>query len=845
MNKIITLALFCLLITVMVTRAQNPVLWGMTSAGGGAGNIFTIGANGTSSVKHNFGGLDGYNPNGALLQATDSLLYGVDYNDIFSFDISTGREKVLYRFTPDSVGQFPNGNSPNGPLIQATDGLLYGTTQQGGTYGFGVIFSYNIATGTETTLYSLDSLNGQYTTGSLIEDTNGLLYGEVYYGGSNDSGAIYSYNITSKTVAIVYHFKGHTDGAAPVGSLLRANNGLLYGVTYSGGANDKGVIFSYSISSDTEIVVHSFGSDSDAVSANAPLIQGNDSLLYGTSWGGGIKQGGTIFSYNILSGVETPVYFFNSNSTLLGYGVRSTLLKANNGLLYGMTDYGGNFPNTGTLFSYDISTGTETDLYGFGFNNDGYSPVGSLIQANNGLLYGLTQSGGLNDGGTIFNYAIASSKENNLHSFYGATDGTTPYGSLIRASDGLMYGLTFYGGENLSDIAQMGYGTLFSYNISTGEEIMLHSFGIDSDGSYPYGSLLQVGDSLLYGTTSEGGRYNQGTIFSYNIFTNAETDVYDFGIDTGGTYPFCTLIKANNGLLYGMTIPSYSGDEFNSIFNYNPSTGQEKNLYTFTNGTAAGNAYCGTLLQANNGLLYGMTTYGGAVNSGSGLLFSFNITTNTETNLHEFGLNDGEYPEGSLIQASDGLLYGMTSLGGANYFGGIIFSYNISTDTETDVHDFGATGDGSHPYGSLVQASDGLLYGMTVNGGTSDTGVVFSYNISTGTETVITNFNGFDGGAPYGNLIEVDNPRAGINQLPVTGNKFLVYPSPTTGNITITSQKNIDAIKVTNVLGQLVYQSYPKQTQTTFDIKAEGMYFVTVTSGGESETRKIVVSSKW
>src|ERR1035438_1783658 len=136
-------------------------------------------------------------------------------------------------------------------------------------------------------------------------------------------------------------------------------------------------------------------------------------------------------------------------------------------------------------------------------------------------------------------------------------------------------------------------------------------------------------------------------------------------------------------------------------------------------------------MQASNDNLYGMTQLGGAI--GDGVIFQYNPSTNTYTDKIDFTGRNGSNPDGSLIQASDGNLYGMTSQGGANGLG-VIFQYNPSTNTYTKKIDFtGTTGThlGASPRGSLMQASDGNLYGMTEGGGANNLGVIFQYNPST------------------------------------------------------------------------------------------------------------------
>jgi uncharacterized repeat protein (TIGR03803 family) len=139
----------------------------------------------------------------------------------------------------------------------------------------------------------------------------------------------------------------------------------------------------------------------------------------------------------------------------------------------------------------------------------------------------------------------------------------------------------------------------------------------------------------------------------------------------------------------------------------------------------------GTLLQASNGKLYGITSGG---QSGTGVIYSFDPISSTYSKLYEFDNYSGANGMSGLIQASDGKLYGMTPNGGlvdvqTNIFGfGVIFSFDPASAIFTKLKDFNGS-DGSHPGGSLLQLGDGKLYGMTSQGGTIDnSGVIFSYD---------------------------------------------------------------------------------------------------------------------
>jgi uncharacterized repeat protein (TIGR03803 family) len=154
----------------------------------------------------------------------------------------------------------------------------------------------------------------------------------------------------------------------------------------------------------------------------------------------------------------------------------------------------------------------------------------------------------------------------------------------------------------------------------------------------------------------------------------------------------------------------------------------------------------GSLMQASDGRLYGMTNGGGS--NFAGVIFSFDPSSSTYTKLKDFDNTNGAFPFGStLVQASDGKLYGMTNGGGSGGYG-VIFSFDPSSSTYTKLKDFDNT-DGANPNGNLMQASDGKLYGMTYQGGSGGYGVIFSFDRSSSTYTKLKDFNYTNGANPY------------------------------------------------------------------------------------------------
>ncbi len=454
-------------------------------------------------------------------------------------------------------------------------------------------------------------------------------------------------------------------------------------------------------------------------------------------------------------------------------------------VLYGMTSEGGKYGN-GTIIKINGNGANFDTVYSFPLNKrSGYNPTGSLLKDTNDLLYGMTQYGGSTDFGVIFSFDPTTNIYIDLHNF-NDTDGAYPRGNLIEASDGKFYGVTFAGG-----LPNFNFGVIFSFDPKTDTFKNLHTFispdGVtDTNGINPAGSLLQDGNNL-YGITSGGGDHTYGVIFSYNISSGTFSKLHDFNLSQG-SISFGSLVKANN----------------------------------------------------NN--LYGMTSSGGK--NSDGVIFSFNISNNSYSDVHDFaGSGNGNAPQGSLINATDDNLYGMTEMGDNNTgINGILFSFNPTGNSFNPLYEFsGITG--SSPQGSLVQGSDGNLYGMTLTGGDSSYGNIFRFDLTNNSFKNLVSFNNTLGAVPYGDLIQVGTDTgSGINQLSVINNQLSVYPNPSIGAINISSSKNIDNLLVTNLLGQVIYITQPKQTHFDFDITESGMYFITITSDNQVETRKIVVS---
>lgn len=372
---------------------------------------------------------------------------------------------------------------------------------------------------------------------------------------ANGSGIVNGADVTNINTTCVPGTELVLDYLSPaIGSdpaycnLMQASDGNLYGVIPLGGANNDGGTFIKLTPAGSVTVMWSFGAGMDGQRPNGQLIQGSDGNFYGTTENGGQYGFGTVYRMT-PSGTETILWSFGGTSSDARYP-NGYLAQASDGNFYG-TSNGGGSNAYGTVFKI-TPDGTETVLWSFGASStDGVTPNGGLIQASDGNLYGMTALGGASavagpatGQGTVFRLTL-DGVETVIHSF-GATvaDGDGPgAGILLQASDGNLYGTTFQGGAN-------NLGTVFKITLS-GEESILWSFDAIPDAANPVAGLIQARDGNLYGTTFYGGTRGNGTIFRVTL-SGTESVLWSFGYGSDGWGPQNTLVQATNGNFYGL-----------------------------------------------------------------------------------------------------------------------------------------------------------------------------------------------------------------------------------------------------------------------------------------------------
>lgn len=390
-----------------------------------------------------------------------------------------------------------------------------------------------------------------------------------------------------------------------------------------------------------------------------------------------------------------------------------------------------------------VSGSQITLLYSFsGVGGSGANPPGSPVLSG-AFLYGTAPYGGSANFGTLFRMNTDGTGYTNLFHFRGTSaDGSEPEGSPLL-SGAVLYGLTPLGGPlatngfTLSTDPETSavttnwitgiHGTLFKLDTVSGVYTSLHNFtGIDlngdsDDGSRPQGDLILDG-SVLYGTAPLGGTADAGTVYRLNTDGSGYTVLRSFaGGVTGGAKP-CGSLTVSDGVLYGQT--TFGGsNNYGTVYRMNTDGTGYAVLYSFRGAPWDGSHPQGSLL-LSGGTLYGLTPFGGT--NGFGTLFRLSTNgTGYGVLCHFTGtVTNGAHPYGSPA-FDNGMLYGMTAYGGSSN-AGTLFRVSTNGSGFQVLHSFsGGTDNGAGPYGSPV-LSGGTIYGMTSQGGTADEGIVFS-----------------------------------------------------------------------------------------------------------------------
>ena len=355
------------------------------------------------------------------------------------------------------------------------------------------------------------NVEGVNTWGPVTRASDGFLYGCTFNLGPGGGGSLYRVGTNGSDYAVIHSFVPATDGSDPVGGVIEARDGFLYGTTFKGGLNGAGSIFRVAKNGDEFRVLHHFAATNDCRNPLAELLEAKDGLLYGTARSGGGYGLGGVFriakdgtGYSILTG-------FNKGQSDDPRQPSGGLVQLPDRYFYGTTRLGG-LKNNGTIFRLDAA-GNVTVLKSLGLAGGGImQPEGSLLWASDGLLYGTCSLGGTAGYGAAFRLSPDGSGFLILRQF-GMTVGEArePRAALIEARDGSLLGTSRVGGA--SDL-----GTIFKIGKDGRGYQTLHSFnGSYTDGALPRSPLTAGGAGVFFSSTMTGGSRNYGVVYQFQI----------------------------------------------------------------------------------------------------------------------------------------------------------------------------------------------------------------------------------------------------------------------------------------------------------------------------------------
>jgi uncharacterized repeat protein (TIGR03803 family) len=395
------------------------------------------------------------------------------------------------------------------------------------------------ASASETVLYNFSSgAYGSNPYASLILDSSGNLYGTTGEGGNSTQcnlgsgcGTVFmltapSSGSTTWTQSVLYSFQGASgnDGSSPQASLVFDSKGNLYGTTASGGKYNYGTVFKLTPpvatgGAWTETVLYSFKGGTDGSNpASALVFTSTDTTLYGTTPLGGASSFGTVFKLSVnakgTAWAEAILYSFTG---LSDGGKPYAGLALKSGSLYGTTLDGG-VSSQGAVFKLSPPTTsggawTETVLYSFTGQSDGGKPYAGVIFNTAGSLFSTTGSGG-SGYGTVFEMTPPKKgsttwTEKVLYAFTGGTDGSYARSGLVFDASGNLYSTTGVGSANSGVVFELSPPAKSG---GAWTESVLWTFSGGSDGGDSTAGVAISGTNI-YGTTSLGGQYGQGTVF--------------------------------------------------------------------------------------------------------------------------------------------------------------------------------------------------------------------------------------------------------------------------------------------------------------------------------------------
>ncbi len=635
-----------ILLSSILCYAQSE-LWGFTYYGGtfDLGGVIKLDANGVlTEVKELSVPVDNIptNENG-LIHASNGKIYAtvghieydgwLDGGAIVETDPVTDQVTVAYSFKGASIYDLQSN------LVEY-NGLLYGFCERGGTHGFGGLFSFDPASNGVNILLEFDSTNSRLNTEFELSPS-----GKIYYVANPPLGSetIFSYDVNSNTITPEYVYAQNNGSHW---QNLTYVNGVLYSECTTGGANGHGYIYSwdaingYQIRADINNPVHG------TIIYDALVYDTTRSVFYATSSNQGPNGAGTLIEYDPVLDTIIVLHSYDSNDPIAGGrpNGQPTLIGDH---LYVQTSEG----NNGTWHRYHIPSGTIDSL------------------------------------GPIDNYS-----------------NTYCLGQGVQVGDYIV----FYTDNNVDGYGEGGFVKI---HLPTSMVTDYHRFGYAPYGDNVNGVVQELVRHKLFYSSDVGGLDNEGVIGYYHVLEDSFHVVANLNYNKTSNYSIGKWTNGGNGLFYNTAYNGNSTDG-GALFSVNPVTDEFNFIEQFDYSPGKAGYPTGSMVRANNGLLYGVYW---DYDIGNGQVYSFNPANNMITGQHLLNASIGG-PDFGLTGNGSDTLYGVTRRNGSNNVG-CIYMYDIANDTAIVLYDFlNSPTTGYEPVTELTLMADGRFMGVCRSG---------------------------------------------------------------------------------------------------------------------------------
>jgi len=722
-----------------------------------SGNTLTIVGAGSASIVASQAGNHNYLPAPNVVQSIVISALGNSYPILGTTRAGGNGRGVIFNLNSDGSNYLlqknfsPNAyNGPQSGLIKGTDGKLYGMIMAGGAPSNGVVFSIQPDGSDYRVLHNFKFTDGQQPFGNVMEASNGYLYGMTYDGGTNNTGVLFRIKKDGSEFSKLFEFpNAGVNGYHPLGGLVEATNGDLYGMTAEGGVGAYGVLFSIKKDgSGYTKLLDLTGSTTIGGFPRGNLVQGPDQYLYGTAIQGGSSGMGVLFKVKTDGTGYTNLIEFDGISR--GSTPGASPIFGEDGKLYGTTQAGGT-NNFGVIYSVNADGTGFNKLFDFDGTNSGSRGIGSLVQSAYGDLYGMTNSGGTSDLGVSFKIKPDGTGFTKLLDFDGTNGASPVFGNLLEIENGKFVGMTSRGGPSNS-------GIVFSIT-STG------SAAIVKDFPQPEGTpevISSNNGNEFFGVASSGGISGNGALFK----TSADGSGYEKILDLDGNYLFVDkLIQTSDNLIWGAGREGVFTST-NVLFRLN-SDGTNFQRIDFANAPKLAVA---SLLEGPDQFLYGTGYITGAPN---GIIFKFKTDGSCFTKLADIpGGALGSQPSGNLV-INNGELFGLMHEGGANNWGAV-FKIDIASSQYSCIFSLQSSTTGSYPK-KIALLNDGSLCIATAVGGSNNSGTLFSLSPDGSDYTKIYDFNTSICSNPTDIIQTIDGYLIGSTEYGGTSNNGILY----------------------------------------------------------------------